>query len=73
VVASTILGSPGFVAALSEKHVEQLNANRNVPAVRQLSGQLAVEEVVEAVKRVVGEDGGLWRKISIHLCHLYRG
>lgn len=73
VVASTILGSPRFVTAISEKHVEQLNANRNVPAVRQLSGQWAVEEVVDAVKRVIGEDGGLWRKISIHLCHLYSG
>ena len=73
VVASTLLGSPGFVAAISEKHVGHFNANRNVPAVKQLSGQLAVEEVVEAVKRVIGEEGGLWRKISIHLCHLYSG
>jgi len=73
VVASTLLGSPGFVEAISEKHVGHLNADRNVPAVKQLSGQMTVEAVIEAVKRETGEEGGLWRKISIHLCHRYSG
>jgi hypothetical protein len=73
VVASTLLGSPGFVTAISEKHVVDLTADRNVPAVKQLSAQRTVEEVIEAVKRAVGEEGGLWRKISIHLCHRYSG
>ncbi len=73
VVASTLLGSPGFVTAVSEQHVGHLSANRNVPAVKQLSMQRTVEEVIEAVKRAVGEEGSLWRKISIHLCHRYSG
>jgi hypothetical protein len=34
---------------------------------------LTVIEVVAAVKRKTVEEGGLWRKISIHLCHSYRG
>jgi REP element-mobilizing transposase RayT len=73
VVASTLLGSPGFVSAISEKHVGHLNADRSVPAVKQLSGQLTIEEIIETVKRGTGEEGGLWRKISIHLCHRYSG
>lgn len=73
VVASTLLGSPGFVTAVAEQHVRDLTANRNVPAVKQLSEQRTVEEVIEAVKSAVGEEWGLWRKISIHLCHRYNG
>jgi putative transposase len=73
VVASTLLGSPGFVSAIFEKHVGHLNADRSVPAVKQLSGQLTIEEIIETVKRGTGEEGGLWRKISIHLCHRYSG
>ena len=73
VVASTIPGRPGFVSEISAKHVGPLNADRNVPAVKQLSGQLTIEDMIEAVKRETGEDGGLWRKISIHLCHRYSG
>lgn len=73
VIASTLLGTPGFVTAISEKHVGHLNADRNVPAVKQLSGKLTAEEIVEAVKRETGEEGALWKKISIHLCHHYSG
>lgn len=73
VVASTLLGSPEFVAEVSEKHIGDLTANRNVPAVKQLSAQRTVEEVIETVKSAVGEEGSLWRKISIHLCHRYSG
>jgi putative transposase len=73
VVASTLLGSPGFVEEISEKHVNHVRADRTVPAVKQLAGQLSIEKVVDAVKRVVGEEGALWRKISIHLCHRYGG
>lgn len=73
VVSSTLLGSPGFLAEVSETHVKHIRADRTIPAVKQLSGQLSVEKVVDAVKITVGEEGGLWRKISIHLCHRYSG
>jgi len=73
VVASTLLGSPGFVAEISAKHVRNIDADRNVPAVKQLTGKLTVEEVVEAVQRATGGEGGLLRKLSIHLCHRYSG
>lgn len=73
VVASTLLGSPAFIATISEEHVRHINADRSVPAVKQLSRQISVEEVVDIVKKTVGEEGGLWRKISIHLCHRYSG
>lgn len=42
-------------------------------AVKRLSGQLALNEVVETVKRVIAEYERLCRKISIHLCHLDSG
>jgi hypothetical protein len=41
--------------------------------VKQLSGKLTVEEVVEAVKRATGAEGGLLRKLSILLCRRYSG
>lgn len=73
VVASTLLGSPGFVEEISETQVRRVRADRTVPAVKQLAGRLSIEKVVDAVKRAVGEEGVLWRKISIHLCHRYGG
>ncbi|MDD2338216.1 MAG: transposase [Geobacteraceae bacterium] len=73
VVASSLLGSPGFVEEISEIQVRHIRADRTAPAVKQLAGQLSIEKVVDTVKRAVGEEGMLWRKISIHLCHRYGG
>lgn len=73
VIAATLLGSPGFVAEVSATHVSRLLPDRTVPAVKQLSRCLSVEQVVAAAKKTVGDDSSLWRRISIHLCHRYSG
>ncbi|MDD2337832.1 MAG: hypothetical protein PHD01_14820 [Geobacteraceae bacterium] len=53
--------------------MSHIRADRTIPAVKQLAGQLSIEKVLDAVKRAVGEEGAPWRKISIHLCHRYGG
>lgn len=73
VVASTLLGSPGFIAEVSETHVGPIRPDRTVPALKQLSGRMSVEKIVEVVKETIGEEGGLWRKVSIYFCHRYGG
>lgn len=73
VVASTLLGTPGFVAEVSETHVSGLQPDRHVPSIKHLVQCPAVDEVLEAAKEVVGNENGLWRKVSIHLCHRHTG
>ena len=73
VVASTLLGTPGFVAEVSEKHASGLQPDRHVPSIKHLARCHSTEKVLEAAKEVVGAENGLWRKVSIHLCQRHTG
>ena len=73
VVASTLLGTPGFVADVSEKHASGLKPDRHIPSIKHLVRCPSAEKVLEAVKEVVGAENGLWRKVSIHLCQRHTG
>jgi putative transposase len=71
VIASTILGSPDFVREMSQRHLGEKKADRNVPAVRVLN-RPRVEEIIQAVEIVV-KDEALAKKVSIYFCHRYSG
>jgi len=73
VVAATILGSADFVAEIQERHVLAKPADRNLPALRQLTKKPAIDNIVEAVKETLGEDKQLAAKVAIHLCHKFSG
>jgi putative transposase len=72
-VASTLLGSPAFIHEIREKHLGQLEADRDIPAVKELSPRCSLELTIAAVERADIQDEGMVRKLSIHYCHRYSG
>ena len=73
VVASTLLGSPEFITEVSETHVCSIQPDRSVPAIKKLSSRPGVDKIVETVKGAIGEEDGLWKKVSIYFCHRHGG
>jgi hypothetical protein len=49
-----------------------MEADRNVPAVRQL-GRPTLDEIVSTVEKMIHNDASLARKVSIYFCHRYSG
>ncbi|MFZ4854818.1 MAG: hypothetical protein ACOYL3_00345 [Desulfuromonadaceae bacterium] len=72
-VASTILGCPEFVRATQERHLNSRKADRDLPALRELTIRLSLNDIVVAVKNVFPDNERLATKVCIHLCHRYSG
>jgi putative transposase len=72
-IASTVLGTPEFVAEISERHVAGRQADRSVPAVKELSGQPSLDEIIKTVNDALVGQEKLAKKISIYFCHCYSG
>jgi len=72
VIASTMLGTPEFVAHISEQHLNARKPDRSVPAVRALSHTLPIEGLMQKVKEIV-PDRKLAGKVVMYICHQYGG
>ena len=72
-VASTILGTPEFIAEISEKHVAGKQSDRSVPAAKELCGLHSLDEIVHTVNEVLIGQEKLAKKVSIFFCHRYSG
>ena len=72
-VASTILGCPEFVRATQERHLKSRKADRDLPALRELTGRQSLNDIVEVVKNVFSNNERLATKAGVHLCHRYSG
>jgi len=72
-VASTILGSEGFVREIAERHLGERKAERGVPAVKGLSARPSIDDIIHKVKTVLGERDELTRNMSIYCCQKYSG
>ena len=72
VVASTMLGTPEFVAYISEQLLTALKPDRSIPAVRALARPLPIEGLVQKVVEIV-PDHKLARKVAMYICHRYGG
>jgi len=73
VVCSTILGSVEFVKAVSKKHLEDKKPDREVPALRKLSGQLSIAAIEKAAEEVFRKEAKTGKKVSLYLSHRYSG
>jgi REP element-mobilizing transposase RayT len=71
VVASTILGGEDFIKEIKDKYLEGKKADRNLPALAELTMEPTIEEIFNEVKEVFGEDTGLSKKATIFLSHRY--
>ncbi len=72
-VGSSLLGSAGFVEDITAAHVKTRNADRNIPALRQLTHCPSPEEIIGVVRSIVTESEKLARQVSIHICHKRSG
>ncbi len=72
-VASTILGSEGFVSEIAERHLGEKKADRGVPAVKGLSTRPSIDVIIQKIKTVLGERDELTRNVSIYCCQKYSG
>lgn len=72
-VASTMLGTPKFVAAIQEQHLDGKSPDRNLPALKQLKGKPTIDQILEITENVLNADEKFATKLAIHLCHRYSG
>lgn len=71
VVASTIIGSPAFVQKISQQHLGEMTADRDMPAVRVLN-RPKLEDIIKTVNMEI-KDEKLAKKTSLYFCHRYSG
>ena len=72
VVAATILGSEGFVKEITARHVDVKQADRDVPAVKQLSSRPAMDTIIQVMQSFLCTDK-ITVKANIYLCHKFSG
>lgn len=72
-VASTILGNEEFVSELQERHLSDRSADRDLPALRELTGKPLPEDIMKAAQQAYPADERLAKKSAIYLCHRYSG
>jgi len=72
-VASTVLGTEGFVREVAERHLGEKRAERSVPAVKELATRPSLDEIINKVKSVLGESHELTRNMSIYCCQKHSG
>lgn len=72
-VASTVLGSPEFVAEVSERNLGENRDGRNLPAVKELTLHPSMDEIIARVKAAAPGGEKLLRNISIYCCQKYSG
>lgn len=70
---TAILGTAGFIEAIMAEHLTTKEAERDLPALRQLALRPTPEEIVSAVKSVIDSDEKLARQAGMYLCHRYSG
>jgi putative transposase len=73
VVGSTILGNDDFVSQIKEKYLHGKRADRNVPALKKLTENPAIEHIATAVERMLGDEPALSKRVKLYLCHQCTG
>lgn len=70
-IGAAVLGTSGFVEAVTETHIGKREPARDLPALRQLSIRPSLEEIVKSVDTVFGADKKLARQVGMYFCHRY--
>lgn len=73
VTAQTILGRESFVEWVQEKFLKSMQADRELPALRQLESRPSLERVRAAVEALLMDDQPLARRVGLYLCHRCTG
>ena len=72
-MASAILGSEAFIAAIDGEHLRDRQPDRNLPNLKKVAPRVTVEMIRETVREQFADDERLAEKAGIYLCHRYSG
>ncbi len=72
-VGGSVLGSPEFVEEITETHLNERGADKDIPALRHFSKRPPLEEIIEFAREAMKNNEKLARQVSIYLCHKYSG
>ena len=74
VVASTFLGSGGFIQSIKERYLDKEVLDlRNIPALRQIVSKPTLEEVKNAVELAIGGNVSYYKSVCMYLSQYYAG
>ncbi len=73
VVGSTLLGSPSFVAYITDTVLSDNKPDKEVPALKEFIRRASMKEIVDEVESVFGKEAALSRKVTMYLCQRYTG
>lgn len=71
VVSSCLLGSQEFVEKIKDTYLSNISPDKEIPAIKALSDQLSIQDIVDTVESMFTKHTGLKRKVQIHLCRQY--
>ena len=72
-VGGAVLGSPEFVEEISEAHLNERGADKDIPALRHFSDRPPLEEIIELAREAMKNNEKMGRQVSMYLCHKYSG
>jgi REP element-mobilizing transposase RayT len=73
VMASTLLGRESFVEWVREEFLKKVQADRELPALRQLADKPALETIRAAVEELFIDDRAMARRVGQYLCWRHTG
>jgi REP element-mobilizing transposase RayT len=68
-----ILGSEEFVVEIKERFLRDKKADRDLPALRNLSSRPGLDQIEKAVDSVLLSEEKLARQVKLYFCHRYSG
>ncbi len=71
--ASTVLGGESFIKWVREKFLKEVQADRELPALRQLAGRTGFEAIRSAVEDLFVDDQAKARRVGLYLCRRHTG
>ena len=71
-VGGSVLGSPDFIEEITETHLKERGADKDIPALRHFSNKPPLEEIIEFAREAISNEK-LARQVCIYLCHKYSG
>jgi REP element-mobilizing transposase RayT len=71
-VSSTILGGADFIKEIKDKYLSGKEADRDIPALRELK-KVLIEDIIKEVEAVFKGKHSLSKKAALYLCHKYSG
>jgi REP element-mobilizing transposase RayT len=73
VVGSTILGAPDFIERIKDKYLSGLASDKDVPATRELSKKMTLDQIFAEVDAVFEGNAPIKRNIKMYLGQRYSG